>query len=116
MKSIMLINVKMPIRVGILTFISMLTITSAIWETRIIVTIQHFSFLSSGSLCSVELSMRKSFKTSGLGFRPVWTQHSMFIYMQLQTLAGNKKTNAENEGTCVINEKIADQTELMHIS
>ena len=44
MKFIMLINVKMPIIVGILTFISMINTTSESFKARTIFSFQHFSF------------------------------------------------------------------------
>ena len=43
----MLINVEMPTIVGILTFISMINITSEGLKTRKIHTFEHFSFISS---------------------------------------------------------------------
>ena len=44
MKFIFLINVKMPIIVGILTFISMINTTSEILEARTFFICQYFSF------------------------------------------------------------------------
>ena len=60
MKFIMLINVKMPTIVGILTFISMIN-TSEILIARNVFIFQHFSF---EILYSVELHEKK-FITSG---------------------------------------------------
>ena len=61
MKFIMLINVKMPTIVGILTFIRMMNTTSEILKARNVFIFQHFSF---EILCSVELHVKK-FITSG---------------------------------------------------
>ena len=44
MKFIMLINVKMPTIVGILTFISMINTTSESLKVRKVFIFQHFSF------------------------------------------------------------------------
>ena len=44
MKFIMLINVKMPTTVGILTFISMINTKSESLEARKVFIFQHFSF------------------------------------------------------------------------
>ena len=55
-KFIMLINVKMPTIVGILTFISMINKISESLKARKVFSFQHFSFYS--VLCSVELSMK----------------------------------------------------------
>ena len=57
-KFILLINVKMPTIIGILTFISMINTSTFI---SILV------FMSIEISCSVELSMKKSFITSGPG-------------------------------------------------
>ena len=58
MKFIMLINVKMPIMAGILTFISRINTTSESSETRKIIMFQHFSFYQ-------ELQISCSFLTAG---------------------------------------------------
>ena len=60
-KFILLVNVKIPTIVGILTFISMINTTSERLKARNFFISQHFSFYEH----SVELSMKKSFKTSG---------------------------------------------------
>ena len=44
MKIIMLINVRMPTIVGILTFISMINTTSESFEARNVIIFKHFSF------------------------------------------------------------------------
>ena len=44
MKFILLINVKMPTIVGILTFISMINTTFETWESKKLLYIQYFSF------------------------------------------------------------------------
>ena len=44
MKFILLINVKMPTIVGILTFISRINVTSENFKARNIVIFQHFNF------------------------------------------------------------------------
>ena len=44
MKIIMLINVKMPTIVGIITFVSMINIMSESLKTRKVFNLQHFSF------------------------------------------------------------------------
>ena len=43
-ETIMLINVKMPIVAGILTFISMMNTSSEMLKARIVFIVQHFSF------------------------------------------------------------------------
>ena len=59
MKFIMLINVKMPTVVGILTFISMINTTSESVKARKVFIFQHFSFYEQLVSCSVELSLKK---------------------------------------------------------
>ena len=61
----MLINVKMPTVVGILTFISMINITFESLKASKCLIVQHFSFYEQLKVCSAELSMKKSFKTLG---------------------------------------------------
>ena len=58
MKTILLINVKMPTIVGILTFTSRINTTSESCKARKILIVQHFKFLRAIEiLCSVESSM-----------------------------------------------------------
>ena len=60
MKFILLINVKMPTTVGILTFISMINTTSETLGARIFFSCRYFSFYEQLKfLCSVELSTKK---------------------------------------------------------
>ena len=54
---ILLINVKMPTTVGILTFVSMINTTSEKLKAKKIN--RYFSFLAVEILCSVELSMKR---------------------------------------------------------
>ena len=56
----MLINVKMPTIVDILTFISMENKTSESLKARLIVIFQHFSCYDTVEIsCSIELSNKK---------------------------------------------------------
>ena len=59
MKCSLLINVKMPTIVGILTYISMINTTSERLKARHFFICQYFSFLAAEISCSVELSMKK---------------------------------------------------------
>ena len=60
MKFILLINVKMPTIVGILTFISMINNTFESLKARKVFIQEHFSFYDKLEIsCSVELSMMK---------------------------------------------------------
>ena len=60
MKFILLINVKMPTIVGMLTFISMIKTSLDSLKSRNVYTFQHFCFYEQFELlCSVELSMKK---------------------------------------------------------
>ena len=60
MEFILIINVKMPTIVGILTFISRISTKDQSFKAREIIIFQHFSFLSGVvSSCSVELSIKK---------------------------------------------------------
>ena len=59
MKFTMLIYVKMPTNVDILTFISMINTTSESLKARTVFFVQLFSFRSSDIPCSAELSMNK---------------------------------------------------------
>ena len=72
MKFILLINVKMPTIVGILTFISMIHTTSeSLKEIKVFFAAFKFSWAVE-TLCSVELSMIKSFITSEPGYLIFW--------------------------------------------
>ena len=55
----MLINIKMPTIVGILTFISMINTTSESSEARIFLIFQHFSFYRELKFHVQLLSMKK---------------------------------------------------------
>ena len=58
-KFILLMNVKMPTIVGILTFISMINTTSERLKARSICMYLFFSFYEQLKFCAVELSMKK---------------------------------------------------------
>ena len=58
-KFILLINVKMPTLVGILTFISMINATSERLKARNFFICRYFSFYEQLYSCSVELRMKK---------------------------------------------------------
>ena len=60
MKFAMLINVKMPTIVGILTFISMINTTSERLKVRNFFICQYFGFYEHESLCSVSLVEREN--------------------------------------------------------
>ena len=75
MKFIMLINVKMPTIVGILTFISMINTRSERLKTINFFIWWYFSFYEH----SVELSMKKVLKTLGPGLRTTKAQTSLHI-------------------------------------
>ena len=63
---IMLINVKTPTIVGILTFISKINTTPESLKARKVFNFPHFKFLREAvEICSVGLSMKKSFIVSG---------------------------------------------------
>ena len=66
-----LINIKMPTIVGILTFISMIDTTSERLKARNYCIFRYFSF-NEQFLCSVELSMKKVLKPRGLVLGPAW--------------------------------------------
>ena len=57
MNFIMLINVKMPTIVGILTIISMINTASESSKARKIILVHHFSF-NEGMKCHAQLSMK----------------------------------------------------------
>ena len=57
-KNILLINVKMPTIVGILTFISRINTTSESFKTRNVFILQHFSFYEQLKFHAAELSMK----------------------------------------------------------
>ena len=63
MKFIMLMNVKMPTTVGILTFMSMINTISKSLKARTVFVFQFFSFYE--QLKSTQLSMKKKNLTSG---------------------------------------------------
>ena len=66
MKIVMLINVKMPTVVGILTCISRINTTTESLKARKVFSFQHYSFLCAFEMsCSVELRMKINFITSG---------------------------------------------------
>ena len=65
MKFIMLINVKMPTIVGILTFISMLNETSESLKARKVGLFQQFSFISNWNFMLRWVEHEKSLITSG---------------------------------------------------
>ena len=87
MKFIMLINVKMPTLVGILTFISLIKTTSESLEAGKVFILQHFSFHEQLNF-HAELSNEheKSFKTSdAVGYTcvlpfPFRQQHAIHRY------------------------------------
>ena len=59
-KFIMLINVKMPTIIGILTFMRMINSTSDSMEAVKVFIFQHFGFYEQfKKMCSVKLSMKK---------------------------------------------------------
>ena len=64
-KLILLINVKMPTIVGILTFISMINTTSQRLKARNFFICRYFSFMSRWSLVLSWVEYEKSFITSG---------------------------------------------------
>ena len=70
-KFILLINVKMPTIVGILTFISMINTTSERLKVRYFFICRYFSFMSSWNFVLGWVEHEKSFITSGPGLRPV---------------------------------------------
>ena len=62
------IHVKMPTIVGILTFISMINTTSECWKASKVFIFQHFSFNEQLTSCSVELSMKKVYNLGACFF------------------------------------------------
>ena len=68
MEFFLLINVKMPTIVGILTFMNMKNSIISLSEPKKMLNFQCFLNLRTFKIsCSTELSMKKSFITSGLG-------------------------------------------------
>ena len=63
MQSIMLMNVKMPTIVDILTFISKIKMTSASLKARKVLIFQHFSFYEQ-LIFHAQLRMKKKFNLS----------------------------------------------------
>ena len=61
----MLINVKMPTIVGILTFISLINITNESLKARKAFVFQHFSFYEQLKFHAPLIEHEKSFLTSG---------------------------------------------------
>ena len=66
-KFILLINVKMPTIVGILTFVSMIYTTSESLKARKICILRHFSFYEQLKFRAQLLSIKKSLITLGPG-------------------------------------------------
>ena len=65
---IVLVNVKMPTLVGILTFISMINTTSKILKARTVFIFQYFVFMSSWNFMLSRAEHEKSFITLGPDF------------------------------------------------
>ena len=75
----MLINVKMPTIVGVLTFISMINKTAERRKARNFFICRYLSFYEqSGFLCSFELEHEKNFINSGPGFASIDTHKFHF--------------------------------------
>ena len=75
-KFILLINVKMPTIVGILTFISMINTTSESLKARKFGILRLFSLMSSWNFVLSWVEHEKSFITSGTDWHEDWHYHS----------------------------------------
>ena len=93
-KFIMLINVKMPPMVEILTFINMIDTTSESLKARIIFKRQHFSFMSIWNFIlmwvehetfynlwiNIQKSLKFRFTPSDYSFRSKWLPSSRYLF------------------------------------
>ena len=89
MKFILLKNVKMPTIVGILTNMNRKNSILGQSEPEHVDFLDIFIHMSNYFLCSIELSMKKSFITSGPG-SPIWQVYviniiKMYLTQQLRT-------------------------------
>ena len=74
-KFILLINVKMPTIVGILTFISMIIATSERLKARNFFICRYFSFYEQLKFSAQVSEHENSFITSGPGVQEIWGKH-----------------------------------------